>query len=844
MWSILARTLIGPQDHAPDGQRLPLTRLQEEGARRAIGIMTRYGGVIVADSVGMGKTFVALRMVRDALARDWNIIVVVPATLRRKWWAALGSAGAAPQMAPPAGQAPASRVILTSHARVHHLGIARDDRPRLVIVDEAHQFRNPRTARYRALARVTADAHVVLLTATPINNRAADLYWLLRLFLGDGALAGVGVPDLRAALLESDSRDDALMRRAAAAIVVRRTRADWARAGEDNVANVRFPRHHPPRAVAYEPDMDELGLLSSIEQSLPRLRLSAFEVPRRHMHRAPGSTAMLVRFGLLKRAESSTAALRESLLRLLRFLDAFADAVACGGYIRAGDMRERDALQLALTALVARPLPRSADRAALHEDVLHDSELVRQMLAAVPSGVPAKLRALRALLRELDDSRCVVFTEYTETAEALFTALPRAGTALLHGTRAAVASGAASRRSVLEAFAPIASGCASPQLHERIQTLIATDVLAEGLDLQDANHCISYDLPWNPVRLMQRAGRIDRLGSPHSDVYVWYFQPRNEIERWIGLMRRLRGKVETIARAVGAEHGVVGEGDGEGSAAPGAIVAAASEVTPEKRIGARRGAAGAEHDDAVLRMLGALLDRVAPHSPERRQACDVDVTKSANPVRGAVIAIDASVLDDLVGACGQSAAHLPEDRDAMPGTRPVPHVDRLLLVRREAGDGAWVDCLALRTSDAGRPTMLDPPSTLRMTLRLGELLAAGRWSQPDGGVALLPAACETVGAAADVVNRDPAARAVADRIRSVLLRSGGSADPVSLARADRLLQCLEPGVPAATANALATLLRRSGQSDLGLLLDRLETLLPSGRRPRVTVALLICARNG
>lgn len=841
--------MLGPQDHDPDGQRLPLTRLQEEGARRASAIMTRYGGVIVADSVGMGKTFVALRMVRDALAQNWSIIVVVPATLRRKWWAALGSAGAAPQMAPPAGQAPASRVILTSHARVHHLGVARDGRPRLVIVDEAHQFRNPRTARYRALARVTANAHVVLLTATPINNRAADLYWLLRLFLGDGALAEVGVPDLRAALLESDSRDDALMRRAAAAIVVRRTRADWARAGDDSVASVRFPRHHPPRAVGYEPDMEELGLLSSVEQSLPQLRFSAFEVPRRHLHRAPGSTAMLVRYGLLKRAESSTAALRESLLRLLRFLDAFADAVACGGYIRAGDMRERDALQLALTALVARPLPRSADRAALHEDVLHDGELVRQLLAAVPSGVPAKLRALRALLRELDGSRCVVFTEYTETAEALFTALPRAGTALLHGTRAAVASGAASRRAVLEAFAPNASGCAAPQLHERIQTLIATDVLAEGLDLQDANHCISYDLPWNPVRLMQRAGRIDRLGSPHSDVYVWYFQPRNEIERWIGLMRRLRGKVETIARAVGAEHGVVGEGDGKVSAEPrvgaehGSIGGADSEGSAGRQVGARHGAAGAEHDDAVLRMLSALLDRVAPDCRDRAQARDPDVTRAASPVTGAVIAIDAGVLDNLVGTYGPSAAHLPGDRDAMRGTRPALAVDRLLLVQREAGYGAWVDCLALRSGDPGRPTMLDPPSTLRMALRLGELLSSGRWSLPVGAVALLPAALETAGATADAVNREPVARAVADRIRSGLLRTGGSADPISLARADRLLQCLEPGFPAATANALRTLISSSGPSDLGRLLDQLDTLLPSGRRPRVTAALLICARS-
>src|SRR5690606_42092293 len=95
-----------------------------------------------------------------------------------------------------------------------------------------------RTARYRALAQLTAHARVVLLTATPINNRPADLYWLLRLFLGDGALASAGVPDLRAALLERDAVDDMLIYRAALAIVIRRTRADYLSAGDSGIEEI------------------------------------------------------------------------------------------------------------------------------------------------------------------------------------------------------------------------------------------------------------------------------------------------------------------------------------------------------------------------------------------------------------------------------------------------------------------------------------------------------------------------------------------------------------------------------------------------------------------------------
>src|SRR5690606_31977912 len=197
---------------------------QESGARQASAVLQRYGGVIVADSVGTGKTYVALRLVINAIDRGRDVVVVVPATLRQKWRDALASAGIEAITERDTGTRASSQVVLTSHALVRRVRMPRHDRQPLIVIDEAHQFRDPRTARHRALAQLTAHARVVLLTATPINNRPADLYWLLRLFLGDGALASAGVPDLRAALLERDAVDDMLTYRAALAIVIRRTR--------------------------------------------------------------------------------------------------------------------------------------------------------------------------------------------------------------------------------------------------------------------------------------------------------------------------------------------------------------------------------------------------------------------------------------------------------------------------------------------------------------------------------------------------------------------------------------------------------------------------------------------
>jgi hypothetical protein len=180
------------------------------------------------------------------------------------------------------------------------------------------------------------------------------------------------------------------------------------------------------------------------------------------------------------------------------------------------------------------------------------------MVEAHPAGHPdAKARRLDALLADFEDTPRVVFTQYTETAEQLFERLRFGRVAVLHGRRAAIASGGLSRRAVLERFAPRAMNCSPPSQHERIATLISTDVLSEGLDLQDAQHCISYDLPWNPVRLMQRIGRIDRMHSPHGEVFSWYFTPGPVVEDLLRLMRRLRLKIRTIEAAIGSETPVL-----------------------------------------------------------------------------------------------------------------------------------------------------------------------------------------------------------------------------------------------------------------------------------------------
>lgn len=778
-WRVVAHAAVGVQEA---GQRrlgdVTLTGLQVAGAARARAILERYGGAVVADSVGMGKTYVALQLITETvLSSAGSVLVVVPATLRRKWRHALRAAGCDPREKDrdSAGDQP---VGLTSHTLLHRATLSATA---LVVVDEAHQFRNPRTARYRALARLTVQARVLLLTATPINNRPADLYWLLRLFLGDGALADAGVPDLRTALGGDDHHE--LAQRIVERVIVRRTRADLP-PGARALGTVRFPRQHAPQPVRYAMP----ARVAQASETITELRLGAFDVDRRarttsspHPPLSLGApTAALVRIGLLKRLESSIPAFRTSVTRLLRFLLGFEEAVRCGGYLRPRDTHTRDPLQLSLTGVLARPLPRACDAAELLADAQADRQTLERLLGRVEPGArDAKAEALRALLDSLGDESRVVFTEFADTASALFDALPKDGIALLHGSRAAVASGTVSRQIVLERFAPRAHGVSAPPPHERIRTLIATDVLAEGLDLQDAPHCISYDLPWNPVRLMQRAGRIDRLGSLHDDVHVWYFEPAAELEQLLGLMRRLGAKVHSIARTVGAEHGVI----------------AADDATPASSVPAAASpAAGSADTDRLRRLLRSELFSNAPNE----------------------------------------AGHIPAGH-----TQTSAVSCPVLLLCWKTQRSRWADGFALHASQtvplpaAETIRLLASVQPLPRSTPVGTRAARAALRQALTTLRAQPAPDRPAGSAIEL--------RTADALRHALARSPGGPDPRLCKRVDRILHELRSGLPLGAAMELRRLLRNAGSLSAPDLCTAIEATLPRGGRRSRTARAQLCA---
>lgn len=796
-----------------------LATFQRDAVRRAETILERRRGVLVADAVGLGKTFVALALIERRLRVGGTVLVAIPAALRRTWAGPLRrlarELGATLQVGAGGDAIPADPDRRRGAIRlVSHTSLSRGAGPvaplDLVVVDEAHAFRNPGTRRYRSLAGLCRGAEVVLLTATPVNNALSDLYFQLRLFAGDASFRDVGVPDLRGAF---EAARGGLAARPVLPVLrdvmVRRTRPflreHYAGAAWPGGEAVRLPRRAAPRAVRYSMDPAGSGVFGDVASVLASLTLAPYRPAAYGLAAGAGETpAELVRLTLLKRLESSVVAFRASVARQVRFLESFVDALGRGFLLLPGSRgspRAADGDQLLLEPVALSACPAGAERERLEADARADLAALRGLLGRLRVGAGAadpKLEALRLLLDELAGRKVVVFTEFRETARYLARALERRGAVGLVDGRGALLGGApAGRREVVERFAPAANGAPEPPARERVELLIATDVLSEGLNLQDAAHVVSYDLPWNPIRLVQRVGRVDRLGSPHGTVYPYHFVPERGLEELLGLLRRLRGKLRAIEDAVPGDDAVLdGSGSGGSTGALERLLAGDGAVLDDlERVDAAPFEAEERLRGLAARVLSQpALERLRRHAGGACRAAVLDPAAGRELVlvagerrgRGVWLVYDPATglveEDDLAAAEVIAAALRP---DAVAG----------------APDGG-------RATAAERAAAAAPADGL---LRAGETLAG-----------------------AERAPRPGAASVAARRLLRGLGRERGRADPLLCGRVDRLLAALsrlgEVG-DAGTQEAVRRVVRtaRSGAAGaLAELVEALETALRSG----------------
>ena len=674
---------------AQPGDAAWLAPHQVPAVARLRAILARYGGALLADAVGLGKSYVALAV---ALGTGEPFALVVPAVLVPQWRSLLARHD--------------SRAPILTHESLSGRSIRLTAYPtiRLLVVDEAHRFRNPETNRYRALARLAAGGQggqggggvrkVLLVTATPVHNRVAELFHLFRLFLRDHDLTALGVPSLRRAA-RGDVAAQTLAAVAARLVVARsRTRA--------RTGYPAGPVAHcfPERAAG---EVIRAGTapkrqLEDLVRGVAQLEGSA----------ARGAAGLL-RLTLLSQLASSLPAFRASLARYEAFLDLARAAVAEGRSLGSREFQRLfprgEAADLQLTLLPLLLPPGTAAAGA------RDQAVVRRLRDLSSTASDPKADALARLLAERD-GKTIVFVQSRATARYLLRRLPGRRVAAVMGEAGLFGREVAGRFEVLRAFAPRAQGAPSPAPALETDVLIATDLLSEGLNLQDAVRVIHYDLPWSPARLTQRVGRIDRAGSPHARIETITLLPAPPLAEAIALERRLLGKARAQARAGAGRHALdwcdrlqrlaatVGAAGGPAWAAVAERTNAAVLVV---RIGGLVEALVVTEEDAAPDPVRAtsLLERAARARPATLDPAALTraIERAAPLVRARLGAVEA-------------ARWRAEDRDRL-GRRLIPWVlaaARRAAQQREHAELARLDALVSRLAlgmTAGEDLLLE-----------------------------------------------------------------------------------------------------------------------------------------
>ena len=638
-----------------------LDRYQKEAYWALMKIARQHGGAFLCDGVGLGKTFVGLMLIeRLVLHEGKRVVLFAPKATKegvwephlKEWLSHIGGVG---------GNADFSNLAVFNHTDLGRKGDFPERFRRIaeladvVIIDEAHHFRNPgrrggeglEPSRYYRLFDLLNETErpksVFMLTATPINNRLSDFRHMAELFtkrdetyfartLGINNLSahfnnmekalrqtvGHEVVDVSTVISEAQdilSRDDIFRH-----LVVQRSRA-YARESQirETGKAAMFPERKAPQVAEYSIHKTYGRLLEMFEKAFTR-KNPLFTLPMYYPlawykgddksinpleQGRQEQVVGLIRTNFLKRFESSVAAFELSNERLMKKLLAFlvvhseTDAekkrldrwktqnseILDFATQRQRDLWGQDDEELDDEDVVPQEMLDAVEKNRLNREQFNVSEMLQEtfldleeilkFLIEVRKFEPKhddKLQKLIRLLnsKELIGQKVLIFTEFADTARYLKKQLDKAG---IEGVEQVDSATKKNRADVIQQFAPYYNGLSSPELteqkREEIRVLISTDVLSEGLNLQDASRMINYDIHWNPVRLMQRIGRVDRrmnpdvekrlvgehpeLAASRGKVSFWNFLPPDDLNKILSLYTKVTQKTLLISKTLGIE---------------------------------------------------------------------------------------------------------------------------------------------------------------------------------------------------------------------------------------------------------------------------------------------------
>lgn len=621
-----------------------LYKFQRDGVLGAIEKLERHNGCIIADSVGLGKTFEALAVIKYYELRNDRVLVLAPKRLRENWTLYRANDTRNPLRDDRfafdvLNHTDLSRVSGSSgDIDLSHIEWGNYD---LVVIDESHNFRNnpqvtDRTTRYEQLMNAVLKSgvrtKVLMLSATPVNTRLADLRNQV-LFATEGddtAFAGDGIKDIGQTLRQAQTRFNAWQKapeekRTAKALVgtlgmdyirlldlvtIARSRKHIEK--YYGIADTgRFPERRKPITLVPGIDLDGAMMpLEEINRAILRLTLAAYKptsyVRPTHLARyadmydralitggkrkwaqtdRENNVVHLLRVGLLKRLESSVRSLGLTLTKILATIDASIerlDRFGTDGVLGTSidDAGAAEALTLddpdlddAVGGRV-KVFLQDMNRSGWRQDLESDRATIAALLAdvgQVDAARDAKLAELKRFLREKTEQpfnagnrKVLIFTAFSDTAEYLYEHVASwashelgLNSALITGQRTRTTAPLAHRdmHSVLTAFSPHSKG--GTEVTPPIDIVIATDTISEGQNLQDCDTVVNFDIHWNPVRIVQRFGRVDRLGSTNDSVQLVNFWPTDDLDSYINLEGRVSSRMKLLDVSATGEENVL-----------------------------------------------------------------------------------------------------------------------------------------------------------------------------------------------------------------------------------------------------------------------------------------------
>ncbi|MBO5432198.1 DEAD/DEAH box helicase family protein [Methanocorpusculum sp.] len=612
-----------------------LYSFQKDAVVSAIQRINKYNGCIIADSVGLGKTYEALAVIKYFELRQDNVLVLAPAKLYDNWDSFKNNYRDNPLKDDRFSYKILAHTDLSRYKGYSKSGLdlARLDWSNfdLIVIDESHNFRNrveqkDHMTRYQKLLqeiiRKGKNTKVLLLSATPVNNSLVDLRNQISIITSDRdyAYADEGIPSVSQTLIKAQreinawSQGDRMNKnelldslpsefyKLLEMVTISRSRKHITNYYGDANLGV-FPKKRKP--LTYRPGIDtenEVMQFEAVNAELEQLILCVYspmayilpeykeEYREKYATKIGGREVFqhedreainikLHRFNLCKRLESSVYAFGKTLERILQRITSYVSALESGGifsmYVPMTDaVSEDDEFSPDEHSFLEYKYDidvHHLDKEAYLEDLIEDRERISAILDQVNLVLENKRDQKADTLCEFvlekisktpyneGNRKVLIFSAFADTANYLYDYL----SPILkeRGIHSGVVTGSSSPRTTLKGenlkynevltnFSPISKGRLEDLAVGDIEVLIGTDCISEGQNLQDCDCVVNYDIQWNPVVLIQRFGRVDRLGSRNSEIQMVNFFPDMDLNEYLQLEERVKRKM--VAANIGS----------------------------------------------------------------------------------------------------------------------------------------------------------------------------------------------------------------------------------------------------------------------------------------------------